>query len=136
MKHRPLRTLSRLTADRSGAAAVEFALISTAFLTLIFGISYLGIFLFDKASLQWAVERASRLAAINHAVTQNQIVAEVRGYLAAAGMQGAIVQYSVTNFGGIPVANISANFQQRYTVPLVASFNMTYSASTSIPQGS
>ena len=136
MKHRPLHTLALLAADRSGAVAVEFALISTAFLTLIFGISYLGIFLFDKASLQWAVERASRLAAINHAATHAQIVTEVQNYLSAAGMQSAIVQYSVTNFGGIPVANISASFQRAYTVPLIATFNMSYSASTSIPQGS
>jgi Flp pilus assembly protein TadG len=130
-----MQKLSRLAADRSGTAAIEFSIVSGAFLSLIFGISYLGIFLFDQSTLPWAVERASRLAAINKAVTQNQITAAVNGYLTSAGVPGADVQYSVSNAAGFPVANISASFRQTYTVPLVATFNMTYSASTSVPQG-
>ena len=125
----------RFVSDESGAAAVEFAIISSVFLTLVFGLCYVGIWMFDKSSLQWAVERASRLAAINSAVTQSEIADAVNGYLLSEGLPSADVAYSVSNSSGFPVASIQASFAQRYTLPFVSTFNITYSADASIPQG-
>jgi Flp pilus assembly protein TadG len=129
------RPFSRGLSDNSGATAVEFAIISSVFIILIFGLSYAAIWMFDKASLQFAVERASRLAAINTAATQNEIATAVNDYLGGVGLPRADVVYSVSNAAGFPVANIQASFAQTYTLPLVSTFNITYSANTYVPQG-
>ena len=58
---RRTRIAGRLLRNEDGAAAVEFAIVSVAFLTFIFAIAYIGIIIYTNATLQWAVERASRL---------------------------------------------------------------------------
>ena len=126
----------RFVGDDSGAAAVEFAIVSSAFFTLLFGICYVGIIFFDKASLQWAVERGSRLAMVNTSVTQTDIAAAVNQYLTDAGLPQATVLYSVSNASGYPVANIQASFERSYTLPFVSTFDITFSSSTYVPQAS
>jgi Flp pilus assembly protein TadG len=52
-------------ADRSGTAAVEFAMIMPAFIVLIVGAIYTGQLLYSASSLRYAVEAAARCAAVN-----------------------------------------------------------------------
>ena len=122
--------------DTNGAAAVEFAIVSVAFFAFLFAIAYVAIILFPNATLQWAVESASRLAAINTAVTQGEIADAVDGYLSSAGVSNANVTYTVTQSGTMKIASISASFDKTYVVPLIDSFEIHFSASTSVPQGS
>jgi Flp pilus assembly protein TadG len=129
------RVILSLATDAGGAAAVEFALIASAFLTLIFGISYVAIMLYDKSTLQWAVEQSIRQAVIDTNVTQAQMADAVNGYLSQTGLPTVTVTYSVTQAGTIPIANLAASFSQNYTLPFVSTFHITYSASTSMPQG-
>jgi len=135
MKRRTLRSVLRLASDNSGAAAVEFALVSTAFLMLVFGIAYLAIMLHHKATLQWAVENAIRKAAIDTTVTQSQMQTTLNGYLTQTGMPSATtVTYSVVS-GAIPVATLTAGFNQDYKIPFIPTIHMTYSATAKTPQG-
>lgn len=127
--------LLKAAADNSGAVAVEFALVSTAFLTLILGTAYIGMMMFNDASLRWALEKGSRLAAINKTATQSQIAAEINGYLSSAGLPSATVNYSATSAGGVAGVSITASFARSYTIPFVSTFNITHSSSTYVPQG-
>jgi len=122
--------------DAGGTAAVEFAIVSTAFLTFLFAIAYLGIIFFTDATLQWAVEKSSRLAAINPAVTQTDIANSVNTYLASADAPAASVTYSVTQSGTMKTGTIFATFSKSYTVPMIKTFDITYSANASVPLGS
>jgi Flp pilus assembly protein TadG len=126
----------RFAGYATGAAAVEFAIISTVFIVLMFGLSYAAIMLYDRASLQWAVERASRLAAVDVNTTQTEIASSINDYLAGVGLPSADVEYSVSSSSGYPVANIQASFARTYTLPLVATFNVNFSASTYVPRAS
>ncbi len=135
MRTRNLRLLARIAIEDSGAAAVEFALVSTAFITLVFGITYLSIMLNNKAMLQWAVEATLRKAAINTTVSQSQLTSDLNGYLSTAGLPNATVTYNVVS-GAIPVATLTGSFSQSYTIPFVSTFNITYSATAKVPQGS
>jgi len=135
MKTMNLRVLRRIAIEDSGAAAVEFAIVSTAFIALVFGITYLGIMLNNKAMLQWAVEATIRKAAINTTVTQTQLTTELNGYLSTAGLPNATVTYNVGT-GVIPVATLTGTFSQTYVIPYVSTFNVTYSATAQVPQGS
>jgi Flp pilus assembly protein TadG len=126
--------LRRFVREESGAAAVEFALVSVAFLTLVFGIVYLGIMLFTDLSVHWAIDRAVRLATINPSVTQATLAAEVNGYLTSLGLPTATVTYSVVS-GTVPTAHINATLAHSYTVPLISTFNITYVADAYVAQG-
>src|SRR5262245_46556414 len=88
-----LRNFAR---DHRGTAGVEFAIVSTAFITLLMGVTYLAIMLFTNVSLHYAVERGIRLASINPAVSQNAITSEVNGYLTSTGLPAATISYSVS----------------------------------------
>ncbi|MBU6297999.1 MAG: pilus assembly protein [Alphaproteobacteria bacterium] len=119
-----------------GAAALEFALVASAFFALVTGIAYIVIMLFNNLSLDWAVEHAARLAAINKSVTQTQIASAVNDYLTSVNLPTATVQYSVTTVNNVQTASISASYQQSYTVPFVSTFDITFSSSADVPQGS
>jgi Flp pilus assembly protein TadG len=135
MRTSKLRLLKRIAIEESGAAAVEFALVSTAFITLVFGITYLGIMLHTKAALQWAVETTIRKAAINTTVSQSTLTSDLNGYLSTLGLPTATVSYNVVS-GAIPVATLTGSFSQTYVIPYVSTFNVTYSATAKVPQGS
>lgn len=121
--------------DHRGAAAPEFAVVATAFIMFVMAIAYIGLMLFTYAGVHWAVEDASRIAAVNTAATQNQVSTAVNNDLTSIGLPNATsVNYSVVN-GSFPVATISATLTQSYAVPLISNLTITYSASTSVPQG-
>jgi len=131
---RNLSNLARFGREESGAAAVEFAIISTVFITFIIGIAYAAIMLHTNAALQWAVETTVRQAAINPSVTQTQLTTTLNGLLTQNKMPTAsAVSYTVTA-GTIPVANLTASFNRSFTIPFVATFNTTYTATARMSQ--
>jgi Flp pilus assembly protein TadG len=54
------RHSTRLTRDENGATAIEFAIVATPFLMMLFGIIGVGLYFFTTFSLENAVEQASR----------------------------------------------------------------------------
>lgn len=127
----------RFLREDAGATAVEFAMVSSAFMALVMGVCYLGIMLFDNMTLDWALTRASRLAEINKAVTQAQITQAVNGYLASSGLPNATVQYSSTlSSSGLRSATIAASFRQTFEVPMISTFDINFSSNITVPQPS
>jgi len=111
-------TIKRFAAfarELDGAATVEFALVSTAFLSFMFGIFYVGIMMFTDAAVHWATQRASRLATVNTGVSQGAISAAVNTYLSNLGIPAATVAYSVGG-GAFPVAHITTTLADRKSV--------------------
>ena len=136
MRRLKLRSLAGLRGDETGAAAVEFALVSSAFVTFMFGIAYAAIMLHTNASLQWAVETTIRQAAINPSVTQTQLTTTLNTYLASTSLPSATtVSYTITA-GTPPVANLTASFNRSFTIPFVSTFNHTYTATARMSQNS
>jgi Flp pilus assembly protein TadG len=126
--------LARLTRDESGAAAVEFAIVSVVFITFIFGIAFTALMLHTNATLQWVVETTIREAALNPNITQAQMRTAVNDLLASMKMPGASsVDYNVTA-DAIPVANLTASFNRTFTIPFVGTFNNTYTATARMSQ--
>jgi Flp pilus assembly protein TadG len=135
MKPRNLKALARLHADESGAAAVEFAIVASAFISFVTGIAYAAIMLHSNAALQWAVETTIRQAAIDPNVTQADLTTSLNGLLSTTKMPNASsVSYSVNSAGAIPIATLTASFNRTFTIPFVATFNTTYTATATTPQ--
>lgn len=125
-----------LLRDQEGAVAVEFALVSSAFLALLIGLCYLGIMLFNNMSLNWAVEKAARVAEINAAATQSDIQGAVNSYLSSVGLPNATVLYSSSTTNGVTTATITASYSQTYVLPMISTFNINFSSNLSVPLAS
>jgi Flp pilus assembly protein TadG len=127
--------LSSLKRDQSGTAAVEFAIVSSAFITFVTGLCFAGIMLHSNAALQWSVETAIRRAALDPDVTQQQLQTDVNNLLTSNKMPPASsVAYSVATVNGVQVATLTASFTRKFTIPFVDTFNTTYTATATTPQ--
>ena len=125
-----------ILADDSGAAAVEFAMVVSAFITLVMGIGTIGIMAFNSVAIDRAVKLASRQAEINSSATQSDIASTINNYLTSVGLSSADVTYSVGMSGGISTATIGASYQQSYSIPFIPTIRMTFSSSAAVPQAS
>jgi Flp pilus assembly protein TadG len=134
MMKRMLRRSARFALATSGAAAVEFAIISVVFILMIFGIIYLGIMLHTNATLQWAVENSVRSAVIAESTTQAQMTTKVNGLLTSVNMPNADnINYSVSGTSP-PIATLTADLTRTYTIPLLGSYTINYTATAKMPQ--
>ena len=123
-----------LRTNKSGAAAVEFALVSVAFFTTVIGITYVAIMAFNTFAINRAIKLASRQAEINNSVTQASLTSTINNYLVSVGASHATVNYNVTSSGGVAIANISASYQQTYNIPFIPAIHLTFSSSATVPQ--
>ena len=133
MTRRPLRKKT-LLADPSGAAAVEFALVSSAFFSMIMGIAYIAIIAFNTVAINWAVKAAVRQAEIDTTATQDSITTTINNNLSSLGLSTATVTYTITNLNGVNISNISASYQQNYSIPFIPTIHMTFSSSAAVPK--
>ena len=130
------RNIARFVRNTSGAAAVEFAIISVVFIMMIFGIIYMGIILHTNATLQWAVENSVRTGVIAQNTTQTQMTNKINAILAAKSMPNAdSVSYVVAGTSP-PIATLTANLTRSYTIPMLGTYTMNYTATAKMPQSS
>jgi Flp pilus assembly protein TadG len=125
---------SAFRAERSGAAAVEFALVASAFITTVMGIFYVCIMAFNTFAINRAVKLASRQAEIDNTVSQSSLTSTINTYLSSVGVSAASVSYNVTTTNGVSIANIAASFQHTYTIPFIPAIHMTFSSSAAVPK--
>lgn len=67
----PASGLGRFATDRSGASAIEFALVAAPFLFLLFAVMEVGLVYFANFSLESAVSYGARLVRTGQAQTQS-----------------------------------------------------------------
>lgn len=87
--------LKRLLADRSGVAAVEFALTLPLVLLTVFGIIEFGITIFTYGVVNYAAEQATRYATVNYSASTSQIEAVAKDSFILIDPAN-IVDFSVT----------------------------------------
>jgi Flp pilus assembly protein TadG len=112
------QALRRLTPERGGAAAVEFAIVAPVLLVLVLGIMEGGRALWTQNALNFAVDQAARCASIdtNNCGTSTQI----QNYAAAVSGEGftaATFTVSTAACGNV----VSASFPIRLYIPFVGS---------------
>lgn len=122
--------------DVSGATAVEFAIIANVFIAFVMVIAYFGIMLFNNASLDWAVDDAVRMAAIDPAADQTALAGAINARLSQFGLSNATVTYSVSTINSVQTGHIAASYVQSYSVPFISTFDITFSSDAYVPIGS
>jgi len=134
MKDGAVRAARRLAGEAGGAVAVEFALVSVAFVSLLVGVCLVGLMAFSDLSLEWAVARGVRAAEIDKTATQSQVSTAINTYLHGAGLPNATVTYTTSMSGGVQFATIGANFTRSYTIPMLPTFSINFTSSAVVPQ--
>ena len=92
------RVMLSLWHDNRGAAAVEFALLAPAFLTMLIGTVMLAVMMFSNSALHFAVQSAARCASVKATVCTN--AATTRAF-AASNYFGATVTPTFTCTGRV-----------------------------------
>lgn len=131
-----LRRAVRFACATSGAAAVEFAIVSVVFIIMIFGIIYLGIMLHTNSTLQWAVENSVRSGVISESMTQSQMTTKVNGLLTSMNMPNADSVSYVVSGTSPAIATLTANLTRTYTIPMLGSYTINYTATAKMPRSS
>lgn len=109
----PLIALNRLLRSRRAETALEFAMISGAFMLLIYGILTISLDMFWQGVLDDAVRNAARQVQVDSVTTGAGFVTAVCNELGAAAPNcSSNLQYSVQGgsyFGGITAATLSSS---------------------------
>jgi Flp pilus assembly protein TadG len=75
---RRFRWARAFAADRSGAAAVEFALVAPSLFLLMLGLTEFGIYAWNRHSLEFATEETARVVMTKTAVSDGQVAADLK----------------------------------------------------------
>ena len=95
--------------DKRGAAAIEFALASTALMLLVFGIVEMGRMLWTRQALQGAAAETARCLAIGSPLCQggSAYAATAAANRGISGLQSSMVAVSVDNPCGTGAGNFT-----------------------------
>ncbi|MCR4264732.1 TadE/TadG family type IV pilus assembly protein [Nitratireductor sp. ZSWI3] len=134
-----LRALNRLAKCRSGAAAVEFAIVCMPLLLVSLGVVEFGRALFIRNDLAYAADVAARKVLIG------QIPAGASASEAAIGFENAIrdafdgdvdqlqIAVGVETVDGVPYRTLSIRYPFTFLVPGVSDSPLALSVSRRIP---
>lgn len=131
---RPKPHRRRLMAERSGASALEFALVAPLLLILMVGVVVLGQAAYAVASMQWAIEHSVRQFMISKTITGAELEALVRERLGPLGDIEMTIHYSEDEADVIPVARVTAAVSYPVALPLIPAFNLNYTIETHVPR--
>jgi len=87
-----LKTLRKLSKDRSGAIAVEFAMIAPVMVAMLYGLMEAGRYYWTQQSLDFAVQEASRYAALNSDASTQDIIDHAKGLMQGVNLERVIVE--------------------------------------------
>lgn len=129
--------LIRLIRDRRGAAGVEFAMLSTVYLTMLLGIVEVGRYVADRQDLMSAVHTTGRYAIVHgssssspaSATTLQQMVGNHLALISSSSIT-ATASFSPNNNPGSNVT-ITASYTWKPLVPLLHLPNATITATSS-----
>ena len=116
-----------LLGNRSGVAAVEFALVAPLLLALLFGIWNAGFMLFADNAIRDAVEAGARQATVFPRPTQAQLTQIInnRYFGPKAGViAGPTFAYGTRN--SAPIVTISMTYTHQINVPYMANRSVTF----------
>jgi hypothetical protein len=116
-----MRLLRTVKHDRSGVAAVEFALVAPILIGLIFGIWNTGVVLYADNSIRDAVEAGARQATIFPRPTEAQLRQRINDRYFGPQNQGAVAGPTFTygTRNSAPIVTIAMSYTHQINVPFM-----------------
>jgi Flp pilus assembly protein TadG len=131
-----MRRLRRFLADDKGSTAVEFALVSVAFLSTIFGIFEVGRVYWTYNTMQYAVEQTARYYLVNTSSTNSQLTTYAQGQMGSNINTGPLtISVAKTTTAGVNQVTITGTYTYAAIVPLLPSSwtSLTLTSVTQLP---
>ncbi|MGE5149429.1 MAG: TadE/TadG family type IV pilus assembly protein [Rhodospirillaceae bacterium] len=125
----------RLLANDSGASAIEFSLIASAFFILLFGVFELGYALYCGASVRWALETSARTLLLSPTTTQAQLKTAVISYLGDIPNSSSVAVTLATDTSDPTnkVMKATTAYSYPFSVPMLPSYTLQFNASVTVP---
>ncbi len=123
----------RFASAKSGATAVEFALVAPLLMTMIGGVLALGAAYYEGATIQWALERSLRSAMIHADLTAADIEELMADDLALIGSPDVAFDYQIDESGAVPVAIVSAEYDVPLEIPFIPEMALHFRAENVAP---
>ncbi|MBZ9710183.1 pilus assembly protein [Mesorhizobium sp. ESP7-2] len=121
-------------ADRSGGAALEFALIAPFLIMLLFGIFAFGWSMNSASSVRYTLEASARSLQLNNTLTQADIQAIATQKLLALGLKDVNVTIATDPAsGGFRMAHLTATYAFVIDFPYFNAFPINYATTVTVP---
>lgn len=123
-----------LECDRA-SAAVEFALVTPAFLVMIFGVFWMGWVAFCSHSVHHALDLSARALQLKPTSTQDDLLALMRKSV-SIGTDAQNITISLKFdpvSSGTQLAHVTAAFPLSVVIPLYGVYSTNYSTSVTVP---
>ena len=128
------RVLGCLARDRSGAGALEFALVAPALIFLIMATIQISLALYKGSTVQWASERVVRMAMVDEDISAATLQAQLQADLAEMGDDFQVeVSYQVDTTGDLPIARMQVHYSYPIILPMVEAFRAQFTVDSSVP---
>lgn len=118
-------SVRRFLKDRSGAGALEFALVAPVVFMILFGSFQFAWAMHNAASVDYALEQASRELVTTASVTQADLQADVDAKLEKLAPGSVTVALTRWTSGGVKYAKASASYRHDFQVPFLAEQDWT-----------
>ncbi len=132
----------RFVRDKSGAASTEFAMIIPAFATMLLGTFEAGDALCQRATLQHAINVASRAAMLSApaggdptGMSQAQIIETAKEKLATLVDDEVSITVTYGEESGVPIATLKATKGNKISIPFAHPISYNVSAKMVVPRG-
>lgn len=124
--------------DKSGVAAVEFAIIAPILFMMLFGVLETGRVLYTRGTLQSGLEVAGRYAMVHANVTASELEAVAWNGNPPVGVNGSSPSFRLTSetIGGVDFHVLTATLDHEMTIPFVSIDAMELEAVTLVPKSS
>ncbi|MGA0599615.1 TadE/TadG family type IV pilus assembly protein [Caulobacter sp. KR2-114] len=119
--------------DRSGAAALETALVMPMFLTFVLGVFWLGWGLYCGADVRHAIERAARLYLTTPATTDTQFRSAVAANLTTVSISDVTLTVTKPTVSGATMAQIAWTYSYTLHIPFVSPVLLNFNSQIVAP---
>jgi Flp pilus assembly protein TadG len=126
-------TRSKPLADRSGAAAVELALVLPLFVMFVFGIWQLGWGLFNGGEVRHAVELGSRIYITNPNASASDLATAVASHMNDLPMSAITLAVTPQTVGTASIEHITWSYQYVVSIPFMTMPPMSFSGAVDVP---
>jgi len=120
-------------ADKSGASALEFAILLPVFVSITLGTLQLGLLFFQANTVQHMLEETARELMVTPGASEAQVREAIAQRLEQFVIQPVVVDYAVTTAGEASIAHINASFTIELIVPFLRSISVPMDAQTVVP---
>ena len=128
------RLIGRLIVDRSGAVAVEMALVAPMFLVLMIGLLGFGWCMHCASSVRYALETSAREIPLDPTIDEARLQSMVQSRLQGLGDSNVTVTLTQDSpVAGVVMAHATATYRFLVAVPFLSSYAGTYVARTDVP---